>query len=223
MKKNMRYVLPILALSLSGCLMTRSDVEEAQTKRNVQDQVQHLQKNNADQNSRFNDINSDLRDMSGRVEVLENKMNTQDGEKQKSHVLLEQQLADTNKRVLALQEEIVKLESQVAALAALQGGPSSAHAGAASSDTAPSKGNSFDTAEEYFQKKDYQNAILWYAKYREKFPNGKKVPECLLNMATSFHALNMKDDAKTFYTELVQRFPHSAQAKIAKGRLAKLK
>ena len=226
----------VIVTSLTGCLMTRTDVEETENKRKMQDQVSHLQKNNADQQVLFNEVNADMRELGGRVEVLENRIRTQDNDRQKSNLSLEQQLAEANKKILLLQEEMTKMEAQMTAMnAALQaqlasGGsmPPAGTAGAAAAATSGNhavdpKANTFDTAEDFYEKKDYQNAILWYQKYREKFPKGKKVPDSLFKMGESFRALNMKDDARSFYNELVQRFPNSSQAKLAKARIAKLK
>jgi TolA-binding protein len=206
----------LISIILTGCLMTRSQVDEYENKKNMQDQVVHLQKNTADQQIKFSEVNNDLREMNGRVDVVENKIKVSEGERQKAHMLLEEQLAETNKKVLALQEEIEKLT------AAINSGNISTGTGSAPSN-APVKGNSIEVADDYFAKKDYQNAILWYEKYREKFPNGKKIPEALLRMGLSFQALKMKEEAKGFYNELIQKFPKSEQAKAARARLAKIK
>ena len=105
-----------LALNCSCSMMTRNDVKEQEQKKNVQDQVVNLQKNTADQNSRFSEINSDLRETNGRIEVLENKLNqlnTHLKDKQGSEL---QKSQDNDKRLAALQDELAKLEAQIAAL-----------------------------------------------------------------------------------------------------------
>jgi len=43
----------------------------------------------------------------------------------------------------------------------------------------------------------------------------------LLRIAESFEATGRKDDAKVFYSDLVEKFPKTAEGKIAKKKLKK--
>jgi len=68
-----KIAIVLIALGITGCLMTRTEAENVQQKKVIQDNLLNLQKSTADQQSKFNDINNDLRELNGRVEVLEKK------------------------------------------------------------------------------------------------------------------------------------------------------
>ena len=58
---------------LSGCLKTRTDVRETEQKQVIQQEVNKLQRTNADVSSRFSDVEDDMRNLRGRLEVLEHR------------------------------------------------------------------------------------------------------------------------------------------------------
>jgi len=74
-------------------------------------------------------------------------------------------------------------------------------------------------AEAYYQLKQYKKAIVDYSKFPEKFTTSKKMPVALLKIGQSFDALGMRDDAKSFYQELIEKFPKSQEAKKARSKL----
>lgn len=71
----------------------------------------------------------------------------------------------------------------------------------------------------FYQSKDYKKAILDFSKFPEKFSKSKRMPEVLFRIGSSFEEMGMKDDSKTFYQELVEKFPKSPEAKKAKGKI----
>lgn len=73
--------------------------------------------------------------------------------------------------------------------------------------------------EAYARKDNHRKAILDFDALREKFPKSKSAPKATLKMAQSFEALGMKSDAKAFYQEIADKYPKSAEAKIAKAKL----
>jgi TolA-binding protein len=204
-----KIAIVLIALGISGCLMTRTEAENVQQKKVIQDNLLNLQKSTADQQSKFNDINNDLRELNGRVEVLENKISVLQQDKEKMRKERDEALAESNKKISALQEEIVKVEAQVAAFNS-------------SSSEKPSK-NYLQDAEDSYSKKEWKKAIFSYQKFREAFPKNKKVPEATLRIGISFIELGMKDEARTFLEEVVSKYPESPSAKVAKARLKKLK
>ncbi len=74
-------------------------------------------------------------------------------------------------------------------------------------------------AESYYRLKEYKKAIVEFSKFPEKFRRSTKMPEVLYKIGLSFDALGMKDDAKGFFQELVEKFPKSAEAKRARKRV----
>ncbi len=216
-------LMAILTMTMSGCLMTRNDIEEVEQRKVVQQQVSTMQRTNADSQSRFTELNEDLRGMSGRIEDLENRIVTLQKEKEKSQLLSDQQLAETNKKVFLLQEEAQKLETQVAflnqELVKVVAGTTSA----SNAVTSGKKEDQFQNGEEAFSKKEWREAILHFQKYRELFPKGKKYPQATYKIGQAFYELGMKDEAKTFFEEVTTKFPENPLAKQAKERLKKIR
>lgn len=211
----------ILVLSLSGCLMTRGDVKEAEQGRKVQDQVITLQKTNADQNSRFSEVNADLRELSGRVDVVENKINIiarQSLERTGGETSRAQEL---EKKMVLMQEEMAKVEGQIVILnQELQNLKAGRESKAESGDGGKEK-NLLDSADEHFEKKEWKKAILSYQRFRDQNPKHKRFAKATLRIGLSFQELGMNDEAKTFFDEVVSKYPSSAEAKTAKAKLKK--
>ena len=70
--------------SLTACLQTRSELQEVEQKRLLQDNVVSLQRSNADISSRFNEIETDIRHINGKIEVLDNRIEKLSKDKDKS-------------------------------------------------------------------------------------------------------------------------------------------
>ena len=77
----------------------------------------------------------------------------------------------------------------------------------------------FLRAEAQFKKQQYNKAIVDYSRFSEKFPKSTYHPKALLKIAESFDALGKKEEAKAFYSELVEKFPKTAEGMLGKKRL----
>jgi TolA-binding protein len=216
-------VLPAFLL-LTGCpeLMTRNDVKETQQKKQIEDEVTTLQKSNADTGSRFDDIQDDLRKVHGRLDVVENQSNQSAQQRDQLKAALEQEILALSQKVDLLQQETVKLDNQMAAMAAANA--KAAEDAAAAAAVRPGSAKTlFDVAEEQYAKKDCKHAILTYQKFRDTNPKSKKIPEATYKIGACFQELGMKDEAKTFFDDVIAKFPNSVDAKKAKIRLKSLK
>lgn len=220
----------ILFLGLSGCLKTRNDVRETEQKQVIQQEVTKLQRTNADVSTRFSDVEEDMRELRGRLEVLEHKDGQGSKEVESAKKFAVDQSADANKKILLLQEGLSNLEKTVfqlnAEVNALKAEKAAfvAQASAAQAKAATeAKKSSYEVGQDYFEQKDWKKAILNFQKYRDENPNGKKFADSTYKMGVSFQELGMRDEAKTFYDELVSKFPNSNEAKKAKIRLKSLK
>lgn len=208
---------------LTACpLMTRTDVKEAEQKKQMQDQVITLQRTAADSNSRFAEVDNDLRNIIGKVEVLENRIGQTSNDREKSDQSLKLEITELSKRVLILQEEISRLDGQVSSL---QSELATVKAGAADSkkESSSVKKNAYDEGEDHFEKKDWKKAILSYQKFRDSNSKNKKFADATYKIGVCFQELGMKDEAKTFYDEVIEKFPNSGEAKRARTRLKSLK
>ena len=77
----------------------------------------------------------------------------------------------------------------------------------------------FWIGETYYGKKDFERAILEYEKVMAKYPEGDKVPAAILKQAFSFLELGDKTNGKNLLRRVMERYPQSEQAEIAKKRL----
>lgn len=218
------FVVLAAAFIFSGCLKTRNDVRENEQRQVVSQQVATIQKTNADASSRISDIEEQLREMNGRVDVVENKLGQSHSGVESSLKSAQQQNSELSQRVMILQEALTKMDSQVSQLTAeVNALKSDSSAASAAHAAKASKKDAYDSAQDYFDKKDWKQSILTFQKYRDQNPKGSKIADATYKIGVSFQELGMKDEAKTFYDEVVAKFPKSEEARRAKVRLKGLK
>jgi len=66
---------------------------------------------------------------------------------------------------------------------------------------------------------DFNGAIAAYALVSENYPKGDKVPAALLKTGYALARLNRSDEARKFFETVTERYPKSAEAKLARERL----
>lgn len=77
--------------------------------------------------------------------------------------------------------------------------------------------------ETYYLKKDYEKAILEYEKAIVKYPEGDKIPAAIFKQALAFLELGDKTNARNLLKRLIEKYPLSDQAQLAKKKLETLK
>ncbi|MBX2988626.1 MAG: tetratricopeptide repeat protein [Bdellovibrionaceae bacterium] len=212
---------------MTACLKTRSDVRDTEQRTVMQQQVTSLQRDTADAGGRFAEMNEQMRELRGRIEVVESRQSSGNSDAEKIRQASKEQNDETARRLGLMQETVLRLETQVQALnaemTALKAEAAAHSAQAAVSSATSAKKDSFDSAMVFFDEKDWKKAILGFQKYRDTNPKGKKLAEATYLMGVSFQELGMKDEAKTFYDEVISKFGNSNEAKKAKTRLKSLK
>lgn len=212
-----------LAAMMTGCLKTRSEVRDTETKQVMAQQVTTLQRTNADTTNRIAELEQEVREMNGKMEVLENKLSRQNPEAEKNLKNVSDQVSEANKKMAIYQEELVKQENTIKQLTQeIEVLKTEAHAKVTEKEAAEKK-TPLQLADDYFKNNDWKKAIIQYQKYRDENPKGKKVAESTYRIAYAFGELGMKDEAKTFYEEVIAKFPTSAEAKKAKTKIKTLK
>ena len=81
----------------------------------------------------------------------------------------------------------------------------------------------FWIGETYYLKKDFEKAILEYEKAITKYPEGDKIPAALFKQAFAFLELGDKTNGRNLLRRVIERYPNSEQAQMAKKRLETLK
>ncbi len=205
----------------SGCLVTRSEVgSQDQTRANNQKMAEN-QKEQAEQKPDPEEV---IRQLIGRIEVLEAQINQMKAEKA-AQSQNPQPSVDAAK-VQAMQEALIKLEGQMQKIEAEKQAVTAAAAAKVQADEelkTQGKFSPFQVAEVHFKNKEWKKAILSYQKYSEDSPKGKMVAEAKYKIGVSFQELGLKDEAIAFYEEVVAQFPATEIGKKAKFRLTQIK
>lgn len=224
-------VLLGLGLSSTGCvaLKTREEVNQTDTNRAAQSQVTQLQTQKADADNKVLALQDELRQLNGRLDMLEKREHDQ---QQAASV----QTGPTNKDVIeqmkifeqnnvAMKAKVEELEGKLATAQKAQSVAAvekSATKEKNSKSTKDSK-DTYETADGLFNKKEWKAAILSYQAYRDANPKGSNYAQATYKIGVSFQELKMKDEAKVFFEEVVQKFPKSPAARKSKFRLGQLK
>jgi len=155
---------------------------------------------------------------------------------------------DADKRIVALEERILKQQAQIDSLLKGKTGPGTA------SDALYLKGldllKTGDVAtardqftkfleqnpkhelavnaqywigETYYSEKNYESAILAYQDVIKNYPGKEKVVSAMLKQAMAFNAIKDAKSAKFVLKKLIEGFPKSEEAKKAKTMLKEIK
>ncbi len=78
----------------------------------------------------------------------------------------------------------------------------------------------FWMGEARYEARAFGDALLSYEALRQRYPKSQKLPEAFLKIGLCHEQLGKKEQARSAFHELVQRFPTSAVAELARVRLA---
>ncbi len=81
----------------------------------------------------------------------------------------------------------------------------------------------FWIGETYYLKKDYEKAILEYEKAIVRYPEGDKIPPAMFKQALAFLELGDKTNARNLLKRVIEKYPRSDQAQLAKKKLEAVK
>ena len=71
----------------------------------------------------------------------------------------------------------------------------------------------------FYGEKQYQSSIETFQQVLNRYPNGSKAPNAMLKQATAFQQIGDNTAARILYERLIEKFPKSPQAQIAKQKL----
>lgn len=218
--------MPIINFSLvvlsfciiAGCLQTRGNLKnEPPVKYNTPAtkapnvSVEQIKK--AEVTAKTEDINTDFRQLYGRVEAVESQLQSKkDNEYVKS----------LETKVQQMETKMALLETTVADLHAKSKAAAHQAAVAQAPTVFPKAAGALDAANTHFDNKKWEDAILAYEEYRKKYPKGDDYGLATYRIGLSFQGLGLKEDAKAFFKEVVEKFPKSKEADLAKTKLKKL-
>ncbi len=73
--------------------------------------------------------------------------------------------------------------------------------------------------ETYYSEKNFEQAVLEFQEVIKNFPDSDKVPAAMLKQGMAFKEMGDGKSALYIYKKLVELFPKSEEAKLAKGKL----
>ena len=79
------------------------------------------------------------------------------------------------------------------------------------------------TGEIYYDRKQYKSAINEYGKIPEKYPIASKIDSAILKQGFCYLKLGDKAKAHAKFKEIVEIYPNSSSALIAKQQIERLK
>lgn len=222
-----RFLILVSPILFLGCLQTRSEMKEAEQRNVIKSQVANLQKDRAGSESRFQEIENDLRTFNGKVEEVEHKLEISNRESRadKEKYLDDQQktadrLKHLEEAISALDQKLEIVKTEFAKMAVAE--PPSKSKGSAdkqSDKQGDKQKGPYSLAEEFFANKEWRDAILQYQQYIERWPKGSYVANATYKIGVCFAELGHAQEAKVFFEEVIAKFPGSSQAKSATTRL----
>jgi tol-pal system protein YbgF len=240
MKKMKKVYLAtlILPLMLTACLKTRAQLrddrpeEVEETKTMPAHPVAEVQ---SEGRYAVEEIKSELTRLVGRVEDLERSNKEQQAKGTSGDLKkLEDKVTALSEKLAQVSDSMTKLSESPALM-----DPDEVYGRGKSQYESEDYGNAAETlgaylklpkgkhaeeatflrAESYFKLKQYKKAIVDYSKFPEKYNRSVRMPQALLKIGQAFEALGMKDDAKGFFQELIEKYPKSAEAKKVRKRV----
>ncbi len=239
--KIKNFLLLSLAIPLSACaLMTRDELQKQdEEKKQMKDQVTHIQRSKADDDLKYNDVMADQRSLNGRMDAIDHNHEVSASSVKQELDKLRSLIDQQNEKIKMVQEHIDATEIRLtAAIQAASGGmaipasPASVKSSVPVSATGgipvtaqidPVPAGPLAEAETLFRAKDYKKSIVAFQAYIDKNPKGKSLPESTYKIGVCFGELGFKKDAKEFYKDVIDNYPSSSWAKKAKYRLTNLK
>ncbi len=225
--KNLLSIL--LMVSVAGCLKTRSELKNDESGNMRTDASgtyvagQMNQQQRAQIDSRFFEIDRDFRELYGKIELIEKKL--QENQNLPSAVtptvgsgLSDDKLKSLEKRMSTIEEALLSLDKK---LSEMSKGDTGASVKSFDQKLKAAKGP-YGRGEIFFGAGRFEEAIASFDEYRKKFPRGRSYAQATLKMGICFEKLQMNNDAKAFYKEVIQRYPNTRVSVRAEENLKKL-
>ncbi|MCW3101414.1 MAG: hypothetical protein JWL77_7032, partial [Chthonomonadaceae bacterium] len=175
------------------------------------------------------ELRAELARTSGQVEELEHDKQITEKQRDEQQKKNEARIADLEKKLKELQPDAVKpLDGQTPLEAGKEAMANEKYDDAVQffgqvlekSDTGKeAEEATYLRGETYFKKQQFNKAIVDFSHFPEKFQKSSFHPKALLRIAESFEMMGRKEDAKAFYSDLLDKFPKTAEGKLAKKRL----
>ncbi len=202
--------LGLCALVLAGCLQTRGNLKQDNPTYTAPSKApSHTveQTKKAEVAAAKVDTDSEFRELYGRLETVEKQVKD----------------SKDNEYVKGLEVKVQQMEAKMALLETTVADLNAKAKAPPPPPPAPAKvAGPLENGDKAYDKKEWEDAILAYEEYRKKNPKGSDYAHATFRIGLSFQNMGLKDDAKAFFKEVVEKYPKTKEADLAKGKLKKL-
>jgi TolA-binding protein len=226
-----------MTVVFAGCLKTRADlrgetedptpqrqtVEQQRAEAREQRSAPAVKPPPATAASRFEEYDEQMRQLNGRVDVIENMVGQYNAAAQGDKLAAGKDKEALDQRFQIFEEALKKLEAQVQSLTDEVAHLKAPSAAAGNGSAAGKARSPYDEGESLFAARKWKEAIVAFQKYRDGNPKGRKYADATYKIGVAFQELGMRDEAKAFYGEVVAKFHGSKEAKKAAFRMKSLK
>lgn len=217
-------VLALLPLFLTQCVVTRSQLAENQSPgsryntpkpynapKPISGPVKSSQEVAALE-SQLKSYEEQFRTMLGRIDELESKSSSTSQADAARIKDLEQAISEMSSQQETLKSEIKASKEAQAAKAAQE---------KAEESSVPT-GN-LEHADKLFTEGKWEKAAQEFQEFRKKNPKSDEISIVTYKIGVCFQELGLKNEAKTFFNNVIKNYPNSKASKFAKFRLDNLK
>ncbi|MBI2606933.1 MAG: tetratricopeptide repeat protein [Deltaproteobacteria bacterium] len=206
-----------LVFAAPGCLKTRTQVRpDSGAQEESYDGTRGAP---APKQSRveIEEMKTEITRISGKLDEIDHVQRTRNSaDVSESLARLDTRVAELEKNQILVMSELKELKDHGVAAP-------SGKAGAAAGASKPGKREAaeahFAAGETEYGAKNYKKAIVEYSKVQEVFPKSPRMPASLFKIGLCFEKLGRTKEAQGFFSELTEKYPNSAEAKKARGRL----
>ena len=212
--------------SLMGCLKTRSQLKRpGMGKMGTNARGKFMaspmdQQQRAQIDSRFFEIDRDFRELYGKIELLEQRLNELKAQRSSGQdPVSETQVKGLEARIATLEEALVALDKKVSGMGPKKRRRSKTAEGPIKKQKIRGP---FSRGEQLFGAGKFVEAISSYDSYRKKYPRGQRYAKATFKMGLAFQKLKKPEDAKAFYEEVIQGYPETKLSAQAQANLSQL-
>ena len=161
-----------------------------------------------------------MKELNERQDNLEAKMDELLKEVKASNLNTERNMDRIENNQMLLAEEIQSMQKKNITLGKkIEDATNKNGGGIKDNQKAPSANEIYSKADNSYKNRKYENAILQFQKLIDTYPKDWRVPNAYLKQGNSLINLGRKKEAGFFFKTLIDKYPNSPEANIARQKL----
>ncbi len=140
------------------------------------------------------------------INGINSRIQKLDQETQEDITRINQNLEQINQNLKEIEEKLYELEKSINSQKGYSRSPDEL----------------YSQAKAYYINGEFRKAILAFQRFIDMYPDDKRVPESYLKQGLSLIKLGRNKDAVFFFRTLMEKFPESEEAEIAREKLKEI-